>query len=268
VPPAPSVNGLGDPPGQYMGSFPAVSTQAVPPAPLLQGEGTYARGSAKGMASPVVPPPPSIYGLGRADGPHTSSLRTTDMQVAPPTIVQSNDDRLKSGAPIMLASGPPGGLLPGEIIADVGQASADAKQPSDTTVLSVNFIEPALVLPRSSYFLSSEVFIAEVRLARHESRLIKLVYDFLPYQPRLSDYGPNYPAIENLRATRDPSCDETLMRVASAANTERWSQAARVRLSATSLKQRQSTLPCYRTTADDYRKARARQHRRAGSERK
>jgi hypothetical protein len=208
-----------------------------------------------------VPPAPSVNGLAHPDGPRMSSLRDTEMQIAPLPTVQSDGDRIKSAGPLTLARGLPGGLLPGEIIADVGQTIADTKETSGTKALSVNFIEPALVLPRSTYFVSYEVFIAEERLTRHESQLIKLVYDFLPYQPRLSDYGPNYPAIENLRATRDPSCDETLMQVASAANTARWSQAARVQLGATSLKQRQSTLPCYRTTADDYRRARARQHR-------
>jgi hypothetical protein len=48
----------------------------------------------------------------------------------------------------------------------------------------------------SSYFSNYEVFIAEQRVTRHQSRLIKLVYEFLSYQARLSDYGPNYPGIE------------------------------------------------------------------------
>jgi hypothetical protein len=261
VPPPPSVEGLGDPGGRHISSAPAVATRVVPPAPLLQGGGAYARDGSARMAISAVPPPPSVNGVGRSDGPRMSSLRDIERQIAPLPSVQTDGDGIKSRGPVTLASGPPGGLLPGEIIADVGQTVTDVKQASETKALSVNFIEPALVLPRSTYFLSYEVFIAEERLTRHESRLIKLVYDFLPYQPRLSDYGPNYPAIENLRATRDPSCDETLMQVASAANTARWSQADRVQFGATSLKQRQNTLPCYRTTADDYRRARARQHR-------
>ena len=115
--------------------------------------------------------------------------------------------------------------------------------------------------PRSSFYVSEEVFVAERELTKDETRLVKLVYEFLPYQPRLSDYGPNYPGVENLRATRDRSCDQALMQVASSASTVPWSQSARLELSAKSLTERQSTLECYRTTADDYRRAHARQHR-------
>ena len=39
---------------------------------------------------------------------------------------------------------------------------------------------------RSSYFSSFEVFIAEKWLNKKESEVIKLVYEFLPYQQRLS----------------------------------------------------------------------------------
>jgi hypothetical protein len=184
--------------------------------------------------------------------------------MAPPKVgVQAGGDSSKSAR----AGGLPGGLLPGELVGNGGEARVDPKDSSDTNEdsnaeqLNVNFIGPALVAPRSSYFQSFEVFLAEERLGKQQSRLIKLVYDFLPYQPRLSDYGPNYPALENLRATRDPSCDEPLKEVVSSANTLHWSQAARVQLTTTSSKQRQNTLPCYRTTADDYRRARDRQHR-------
>jgi hypothetical protein len=194
-----------------------------------------------------------------------SSQRAAGMQLASPKIaVQSSDDGSKSEQPVTPASGLPGGELPGEITGNGGEAHADAKKPSDAKelssakALSVTFIGPALAFPQSSYFANFEVFIAEERLTRHQSRIIKLVYDFLPYQPRLSDFGPNYPALENLRATRDPSCDEPLKQVVSLATTLHWPRAALIELNTTSSTQRQSTLPCYRTTADDYRTARAR----------
>lgn len=167
----------------------------------------------------------------------------------------------------MLASGLPGGLLPGEITNGDGETSVDPAEISNASQLNVNFIGPALVLPSSSYFSSFEVFIAEERVTRHQSRLIKLVYDFLPYQPRLSELGPNYPTIENLRAARDPSCDEPLGQIVSPASTRGWPQAARLQLSAKSSQQHQTTLACYRTTADDYRRALARQHRAGGQQR-
>jgi hypothetical protein len=261
VPPAPSVQGLDHSGNHYASSLPSAGMQVVPPAPTVTATGRYAGYTLDGIAIPAVPPAPSVDRLGYSGGQRLNSVRTGDVQIAaPPVTVQAVANSSKGGATIAVASGLPGGLLPGEIIAGSTQGFADAKDFPEPKELNVNFVGPALVLPASSYFLSYEVFIAEERLPRHQSRLIKLVYDFLPYQPRLSDYGPNYPAIENLRATRDPSCDETLMQVASSAKAVHWSQADRAQLSMKSAKQRQSSLPCYRTTADEYRRARARQH--------
>jgi GAF domain len=260
VPPPPSVRSLGNP-GQRIGSLDA-GTQVVPPAPLLQSAGSYASGSSDGITVPIVPPPASINSLGHPGSQRVSSLLAAGMQIAPLTAaIHPAGDRSKSGGPTTLTGGLPGGLLPGEIIPNHEGTLADSKELPDTRELSVNFMVPALVLPMSSYFSNYEVFIAEQRLTRHLSRLIKLVYEFLPYQPRLSDYGANDPAIENLHATRDRSCDQALMQLASSASTVPWSQSARLQLSAKSLEQRQSTLECYRTTADDYRRARARQRR-------
>jgi hypothetical protein len=246
VPPPPSVRSLGNPGGQQPSSLSAGVDQVVPPAPSLQSAGSYARGTSGSIATSVAPLPPSINSLGHPGGQRVSSLLAA---IHPP------GDHSRSGEPTTMANGLPGGLLPGEIIPNQQGTVADTKE------LSMSFMVPALVLPMSSYFSNYEVFIAEQRVTRHQSRLIKLVYEFLSYQPRLSDYGPNYPGIENLRATRDRSCDQALMQVASSASTVPWSQSARLQLSAKSLTQGESTLECYRTTADDYRRAHARQHR-------
>jgi hypothetical protein len=228
----------------------------------MQSAGSYPSGSSDAIAVPVVPPPPSINSLGHPGSQRVSSLPAAGMQIAPlPAAIHPAGDRSRSGGPTTLTGGLPGGLLPGEIIPNHEGTLADTKELPDTRELSVNFMVPALVLPMSSYFSNYEVFIAEQRITRHQSRLIKLVYEFLSYQPRLSDEGPNYPGIENLRATRDRSCDQALMQVASSATTVLGSLSGRLQLSAKSLEQQQSTLECYRTTADDYRRARARQHR-------
>jgi hypothetical protein len=262
VPPPPSVRSLGNPGGQQPSSLSAVADQVVPPAPPLQNAGSYASGTSDGIAVPVVPPPPSINNLGHPGNQRASSLLASGMQIAPlPAAIHPAGDRSRSGGPTTLTSGLPGGLLPGEIIANHEETLADTKELPDTKELNVNFMVPALVLPMSSYFSNYEVFVAEQRVTRHQSRLIKLVYEFLSYQPRLSDYGPNYPGIENLRATRDRSCDQALMQVASSATTVLGSLSGRLQLSAKSLEQQQSTLECYRTTADDFRRARARKHR-------
>jgi hypothetical protein len=263
VPPPPSVRNLGNPGGQQPRSLSAsaVTDQVVPPAPALQSAGSYASGTSDGIAVPV-PPPPSVNNLGHPGNQRASSGLASGMQIASlSTAIYRAGDRSGSGASTTPAGGLPGGLLPGEIIPNREETLADTKELPDTKELTVNFMVPALVLPTSSYFSNHEVFIAEQRLPRHQSRLIKLVYEFLAYQQRLSAYGPNYPGIENLRVTRDRSCDQALAQVASSASTVPGSQSARLQLSAKSLTQGQSTLECYRTTADDYRRARARQHR-------
>ena len=266
VPPPPSVGGLGGSGGESASSLASAGMQAVPPAPRLQGTGSSARGTGNGMAVAVVPPPPSVRGLGGSGGQGSGAQRTASLQMAQPKVaVQPGSNGTPGQA--ARASGLPGGLLPGEINGNGGESHAESKKEAaanelgSTKVLSISFIGPALAFPQSSYFSNFEVFIAEEKLSRHQSRIIKLVYDFLSYQPRLSDLGANYPAIESLHATRDPSCDEPLKQVVSLATSLRWPEASLVQLSSTSSKQRQSTLPCYRTTADDYRKALAHQHR-------
>lgn len=255
VPPPPPVNGFGNSGNQRMGAAPGAAMRVVPPPPLIQQAANFLAGSPGGAALAVVPPPPSANAFGNPGRARVSSLAPAAMQFVTPPAVPRADSNTGSDDPIALRTSPPGAKSSGESIGGNGEVTADAKE------LSVSFLGPALPLPSSSYFSSHEVFIAEERLSRHQSRLIKLVYEFLPYQPRLSEYGPNYPAVDKLRTTRDPSCDETLMQVTSSINTPEWLQAARPQLDSKYSNQRQSALPCYRTTADDYRRARTRQHR-------
>jgi hypothetical protein len=130
--------------------------------------------------------------------------------------------------------------------------------------LSIEPIGPAAPLASSSYFASSEIFIAEERLGAHGSRYIKLVYDYLPYQKRLSEYGPNYPQVDKLRATRDVSCDETLTAGAYSISQAEVARANGSAAQSQDVVLSQNKLPCFRTTADDYRQALAR-HRKAHS---
>jgi hypothetical protein len=118
--------------------------------------------------------------------------------------------------------------------------------------LPVRLIGLALALPTSSYFSNYEVFIAERRLARNESQLIKLVYESRPYQRRMSEYGLDNSKIYKLRVKRDTSCDETALQVAGSHYTELQNQSSD---GALRVLDKDSLLPCYRTTADDYQKA-------------
>lgn len=112
--------------------------------------------------------------------------------------------------------------------------------------------------PRSSFFGSEEVFIAEKELSKDETRLVKLVYEFLPYQPRLSDEGLDYSTLHELRAVRDPQCDETLAQIASGQMGDWRQQQLQLKYSvdapSLNLARHKSPLPCYVTTAEDYSK--------------
>src|SRR5229473_3060293 len=123
--------------------------------------------------------------------------------------------------------------------------------------IEVRLIALAVAYPRSSFFSNDEVFIAEQELGREESRFIKLVYDFLPYQAPLSSYGLNYTLVHKVNAVRDGTCDESLWEMRSSLEQRRrsdptepkWKYAVESPVS--DLDRRQAKLRCYRTTSDD-----------------
>jgi len=116
-----------------------------------------------------------------------------------------------------------------------------------TQELPLRGIQLALVLPMTSYFSNYEAFIAERSVGRDTTQLIKLVYIFLPYQRRLTEFGVNTSKTFNLRVTRDPSCDESLLSMT-------WPE-GETQNDVQTAASNKNKLPCYRTTADDYRKA-------------
>jgi hypothetical protein len=115
-----------------------------------------------------------------------------------------------------------------------------------------------MALPSSSYFSNYEVYIAERRLRKNLTELVKLVYVYLPYQRRLSEYGVDNSKVYKLLVSRDRSCDESLMQM-TWPETDPHPDAHNVAdAPGLSAADKNGTLPCYRTTADDYRKAIAR----------
>jgi hypothetical protein len=109
--------------------------------------------------------------------------------------------------------------------------------------------------PRSSFFSNFEVFIAEKWRNKQESQLVKLVYVFLPYQPRLSEYGFDNSKVRSLRVARDPTCDEGLMQMMRPEGENGPAGYHPGDSMASPSPDRNNVLPCYRTTADDYRQA-------------
>ena len=125
-------------------------------------------------------------------------------------------------------------------------------------VMRLRLIALAWNHPRSSFFQSEEIFIAEKQLDQNESRLVKLVFGFLPYQPRLSDYGLDYSTLHELRAARNPDCDESLAQIM-VGRAGDWRQPQSHLKYATdapvlNTERHKAPLPCYVTDADDYGK--------------
>ena len=111
---------------------------------------------------------------------------------------------------------------------------------------------------RSSFFASEEIFVAEKELDRDEGRLVKLIYGFLPYQPRLSESGLDYASVYEVRAMRDESCDESLSQMTAGDNGDWRQPASDLKYSADApelnIQREKTALPCYRTSPEDYNK--------------
>lgn len=163
---------------------------------------------------------------------------------------------MKPRPPILLLSAILFLLLSGTPVAD-GQLHWSTRKQA----IEVRLIALAVAYPRTSFFANDEVFVAEQQLANEESRFIKLVYDFLPYQSPLSSYGLDYSLVHMVRAVRDTNCDETLWQMRSLQRQQRHNPATEAQWKyaqyspIADLDFRQARLRCYRTTSDDYEKA-------------
>jgi hypothetical protein len=150
-------------------------------------------------------------------------------------------------------------LLP---VDDPPEAAAPAPLPDPVTppppmeeLPPLRLIGMPVASTKTSYFKNYEVFLAERRIGNNQTELIKLVYIFLPYQRRLSEYFMEQRKVYKLRAFRDPNCDESLLQMT-------WPEAVQPPPTvnyasdpALTKISRNTMVPCYCTTADDYRKA-------------
>jgi len=284
VPPAPSVQGVSNSTGGgRVSSLSGTSLHVVPPPPSVEDAGNSTGGgrlsSLSRAGSQVVPPPPSVEDAAGnpAGGGRVSSLSSGGSQVVPPPPSVQNVGNSTRGGGVSSLSGaglhvvppPPAvegagssagsGHLPAidipPAVAPPAPPVIDNPRGPATQELPVRVIGLALALPSSSYFSNYEVFIAERQLSKDESQLIKLVYVSLPYQRRLSEYGLNNSRVYKLRVTRDPTCDETLLQMTWPETDPRPGSQYSTDSPALSPSDRNGMLPCYRTTADDYRRA-------------
>jgi hypothetical protein len=281
VPPPPSIQGAGNSAGsERPGSLFGIGSQVVPPAPSLQGAGNTSGGgrvsSMSGTGSQVVPPPPSVQSAADSTGSgRVVSMSGTGSQVVPPApSIQAAGNSTGSGHSGSLSGAgsqavAPGPSAPeGENSSASGRPGATGIQPADAPPkvtekqlgqgmeeMSVRLVGLALSLPNSSYFSNYEVFIAERRIKNAQSQFIKLVYESLPYQRRLSEYALNSAKVYKLRVKRDLSCDESLLQMTWPEGDPHPGSQDSSDSPGLTASDRNSMLPCYRTTADDYRKA-------------
>lgn len=113
--------------------------------------------------------------------------------------------------------------------------------------------------PRSSFFSSQEVFVAEREVFHEEWGLIKLVFTFLPYQPRLSESGFDYSVVHEVSVWRHPDCDQTVEQLTARNMPDRHEPLIYSpnvpKEDKKDLDRKRIPLPCYETNADDYIKA-------------
>src|SRR5947209_18331801 len=123
------------------------------------------------------------------------------------------------------------------------------KEPMRVRLVALAFADH----PRSSFFSSQEVFVAETEIAHEEWRLIKLVFTFLPYEPRLSDSGFAYSVVHAVSAWRDENCDQTIAQLTARSQPDRHQPLMYSRnVPRVDLDRRRIPLPCYATTANEY----------------
>jgi hypothetical protein len=261
VPPPASVQSPGTLAGRRVSSLSSsTGLQVVPPAPSVRDTGSSARdGRVSSLASTglqVVPPPPSVQGAGNSAGDgRVRSLSSTGPQVVPPAPSVQDAGNSGTGGRAMAMSIPPVVTSPPRPVIDNSRGPVENPRGPVTEEMAIRLIGLALALPSSSYFSNYEVFIAERRISKVASQLIKLVYVSLPYQRRLSEYGLSNPRVYKLRVSRDRSCDESLLQMTWPETDPHPGSQSSTDSPGLSPNDRNGMLPCYRTTADDYRRA-------------
>jgi Rap1a immunity proteins len=121
--------------------------------------------------------------------------------------------------------------------------------------MRVRLVAVALALPRSSFFSNLEVLVAEKEIVHEEFSLIKLVFTYLPYQPRLSESGFDYSVVHEVSAWRNPDCDETVAQLTTRSLPDRHEPMIYSRNVPREDLNLRRPLPCYETKADDYIKS-------------
>src|SRR5438094_476987 len=245
--------------GMPQATLGSLATSVVPPPASVQSPGTLAGRRVSSLSSTgpqVVPPAPSVQGTGNSTGGgRANSLSNTGLQVVPPAPSVQGAGNSGTGGSAMAMSIPPVVTSPSRPVIDNSRGPVENPRGQVTEEMAIRLIGLALALPSSSYFSNYEVFIAERRISKVASQLIKLVYVSLPYQRRLSEYGLSNSRVYKLRVSRDRTCDESLLQMTWPETDPHPGSQSSTDSPGLSPNDRNGMLPCYRTTADDYRRA-------------
>jgi hypothetical protein len=231
-----------------LGNPAVVAPPAQLPASEHAGSGPNQAVALGSLATSAVPPPPIVTPSGTLADGRASSISGNGLQVAPPSSsVQGAGYPGKAAQQVAMAVHP-----------SPASPKLPAVENSHTTLtedLPIRVIGLVLALPSSSYFSNYEVFVAERRISKVASQLIKLVYVSLPYQRRLSEYGLNSSRVYKLRVRRDRTCDESLLQMTWPETDPHPGSQYSSDSPGLTTSDRNDMLPCYCTTADDYRRA-------------
>ncbi len=282
VPPAPSVKAANTFSRDVVAA--PVNTQPVQPVPSVQAANTFSR---EAVAAPAnaqpVQPAPSVQNAVSARGEPQMGAEVASLPPQNATANAGNASAYNSGRPLEPAPILPTSALP---VSGASSSSASASAPNSGSNASSSSSSPSSVSenkvgqetveelplgvlglvwapPGSSYFSNFEVFVAKRKVGKDQLQLIKLVYEFLPYQKRLSEYDLNNlpPRVIKLRVTPDPSCDETLGRMLEPPTDPSRPVTEYPKLpAALNSYNLDVPLPCYRTSAEDFRKAMSHGH--------
>ena len=255
IPPPPSVDGRGRLTGRGGDPAGGPGVGVVPPPPAVGGMGRAGAGGGGGLGGSewaAVPPAPSLGGAGGRPGFGAGSLSGGSL-AAGPADPSNQGAGGESGDGASSGGSDPVAVAPQPSVDGLNESNLDHGLSNVVEELPMRIVGLAFALRSTSFSSSYEVFIAEKDLKGHKE-LIKLVYWFLPYQTRLSEYHPDASRMYKLRVTRDRVCDESLEHMTVSSTGQAYA-GSRLSSDALSTADPNMMLPCYRTTADDYQKA-------------
>lgn len=282
------------------GALSGGNVEIVPPPPSLAGGGGGTGNAASGAGNrlgslgggggAVVPPPPSVAGTGAPNGAgnRLGSLGGGSGNVvgAPASAGGTGGTGgnggagggardgsggvgggMNGGAPAGTGSGSTGPLEQMDPLPDVPDTAQNAPSIGESAAGPAEDVPLRLIAvpgasTNGSFFSKYEVVLAERTVKQGQKELIKLVYESLPYQKRLSEYDWSTTKIYKLRAVADPRCDESLLQMmwpegGDAPDAEMQADANRL---AAEVGDKNTKLHCFRTTADDFQRAMSHGH--------